>query len=213
MQLVYILLTVLILFNPSSKASAESGGVHSTGQFSRANINKKAPDFTLADTKNQPVRLSDFKGKYVVLEWFNQACPFVKKHYESSNMQKLQKEYTGKGVIWLSICSSAPGKHGYESSAEHERMFAEKHAVPSAILADPEGKVGRLYGVKNTPTMYVINPQGILIYAGAIDDTPGVDVSEISSAKNYVRAALDQSMAGKEVSTPQTKSYGCSVKY
>ena len=130
-----------------------------------------------------------------MLEWFNQGCPFVKKHYESGNMQKLQKEYTDKGVIWLSICSSAPGKQGHETASEYNKIFAEKNAASTAILIDLDGRVGHLYGAKTTPAMYIINPDGILIYAGAIDDTPGVDVSEIATAKNYIKAALDEAMA------------------
>jgi len=203
----------ICFLNIGEKAQSAGAESTTTNQFGQIAINQLAPQFTLKDTKNKVINLADFKGKYVVLEWFNQGCPFVKKHYESGNMQKLQKEYTGKGVIWLSICSSAPGKQGYENSAEYNKIFADKHAAPTAILTDPTGKIGHLYGAKTTPGMYVINPKGVLIYAGAIDDTPGTDVSEIDTAKNYVKAALDESMSGKSVTTPETKSYGCSVKY
>ncbi len=209
----FFVFLVLIMSFVCLGAQAESGGVAPGTHFSKVTVNTKAPLFTLTDTKNKVIKLSDFKGKYVVLEWFNFGCPFVKKHYESGNMQKLQKDYTGKGVVWLSICSSAPGKQGHESAAEYNRDFAEKNAAPTAILIDTEGKVGHLYDAKTTPAMYVINPEGILVYAGAIDDTPGTDASEIATAKNYVAAALDESMAGKPVTTPETKSYGCSVKY
>jgi peroxiredoxin len=209
----FFVFLVLIMSFVCLSAQAESGGVGSHTSFGQVAINQKAPQFTLHDPKNKTVKLSDFKGKYVVLEWFNFGCPFVKKHYESGNMQKLQKEYTNKGVIWLSVCSSAPGKQGHESTSDYDRMFAEKNAAPTAILIDADGKVGHLYDAKTTPDMYVINPEGILIYAGAIDDTPGTDVSEIATAKNYVTAALDESMTGKPVTTQETKSYGCSVKY
>ncbi len=172
-----------------------------------------APDFTLTDTNGKTHKLSENKGEYVVLEWFNFSCPFVKKHYESGNMQKMQKEYTGKGVVWYSINSSADGKPGNHTAAEHNALFRAHHAAPSAILVDATGEVGRLYGAKTTPDMYVINPKGILIYAGAIDDQPDTELSSIPKAKNYVKAALDESMHGKPVAIATTKSYGCSVKY
>jgi len=174
---------------------------------------KRVPQFTLTDTNGKGHKLSDYKDRYVVLEWFNQNCPFVKKHYSSGNMQRMQKEYTEKGVVWLSICSSAPGKQGNYSPQQHNSMFQEKQARPTAILLDADGKVGRLYGAKTTPDMYVINPKGILIYSGAIDDQPDTDPSSILAAHNYVREALDQSMNGQPVKTGSTKPYGCSVKY
>jgi peroxiredoxin len=174
---------------------------------------KPAPDFTLTDTHGKSHKLSEDKGKYVVLEWFNFSCPFVQKHYESGNMQKLQKDYTGKGVVWYSISSSAEGKPGNHTPAEHNAMFKKHHSVPSAILVDSAGEVGHLYDAKTTPDMFVINPEGILIYAGAIDDQPDTEVSSVPGAKNYVKAALDESMRGKPVAIASTKSYGCSVKY
>ncbi len=173
---------------------------------------KAAPDFTLTDINGQKKSLADFKGKYVVLEWINHGCPFVKKHYGSGNMQKLQKDYTGKDVVWLSICSSANGKEGHMTAAEWQKA-AKKHGAASAILLDGEGIVGKQYGAKTTPHMYIINPEGELIYQGAIDDTPSTDTADVATAKNYVRAALDESMAGKPVTTPSTKPYGCGVKY
>jgi len=182
-------------------------------QYSQPTTGQPAPAFTLTDTNDKTHNLADYKGKFVVLEWFNQQCPFVKKHYDSANMQKLQKEYTKKGVVWLSICSSAEGRPGYFSPTEHNKMFAEKKAAPTAILIDSDGKVGHLYGAKSTPDMFVINPKGILIYAGAIDDKPSPDMSDIATAKNYVKAALDEAMSGKSVAIASTKSYGCSVKY
>jgi len=207
-----LVFAILIALTGNVRAVSSSSS-STSGQFSEAKVGQSAPQFDLLDTKGKTIKLSDNKGKYVVLEWFNQSCPFVKKHYESGNMQKLQKEYTGKGVIWLSICSSAPGKPGNCTAAEYNEMFAAKNAAPSAILTDTNGVVGHLYGAKTTPAMYVIDPKGILIYAGAIDDIPGVDITEISQAQNYVKAALDESMSGKPVKVSQTKSYGCSVKY
>lgn len=178
-----------------------------------AAIGKAAPGFTLTDTSGKKWTLASQKGKVVVLEWFNHGCPFVKKHYDSGNMQKLQKEYTGKGVVWLAISSSAKGKQGYEAPAEHDKAFKDRNAAPTAVLMDEDGKVGKAYGAKTTPHMYVIDKNGKLVYAGAIDDKPGVEQSEIASAKNYVKAALDEVLAGKTVTASETKSYGCSVKY
>ncbi len=172
-----------------------------------------APNFTLTDTNGQKLTLSDCKGKYVVLEWFNPECPFVKKHYNSGNMPKLQKEYTAKGVLWFSINSSAPGKQGSFTPQGFNQFMKDKGAAPTAVLLDTDGKVGRLYDAQTTPSMFVINPMGILIYQGAIDDTPSADIVDLKTAKNYVKAALDEAMNGKPVSVTATKSYGCSVKY
>ncbi len=205
-------LAVLANLAGSIKAFASSSASTNT-QIEEAKVGQSAPQFTLPDTKGKTINLSDYKGKYVVLEWFNQGCPFVRKHYDSGNMQKLQKEYTGKGVVWLSICSSAPGKQGNYTAAEHNQMFAEKQAAPTAILMDIDGVVGHRYHATSTPDMFVINPKGVLIYSGAIDDVAGTDITEISAAKNYVKAALDESMAGKPVLIPNTRPYGCFVHY
>jgi peroxiredoxin len=176
-------------------------------------VNKPAPDFTLSDTNGKTVKLSQFKDKHVVLEWLNHDCPFVKKHYGSSNMQSLQKKYTSKGVIWLSVISSAKGKQGSSTSEAINKLTSEKKANPTAVLLDSDGTVGKLYGAKTTPHMFVINPKGLLVYAGAIDDKPSTDVEDVVAAKNYVSAALDESMAAKPITTASTQSYGCSVKY
>lgn len=176
-------------------------------------VGKAAPSFTLTDTTGKKWVLSDLKGKIVVLEWFNHGCPFVKKHYDSGNMQKLQKEFTGRGVTWLAINSSAKGKQGNATAAEHDKAFKEKNSAPTAILTDESGTVGRAYGAKTTPDMYVIDKKGILVYAGAIDDKNSTDASDIPSSKNYVKAALDELISGKTVTVAETKSYGCSVKY
>jgi len=178
-----------------------------------ATVGKTAPDFTLQDTNGTAHELSKLRGKFVVLEWFNDGCPFVKKHYNSNNMQKLQKEYTGKGVVWYSINSSAASKQGNHTAAEYNKILSDWKAEPTALLLDHDGKVGHLYGAKTTPDMYVIDKTGKLVYAGAIDDTPSVDPSDIPKSKNYVREALDEALQGKTVKVATTKSYGCSVKY
>lgn len=179
----------------------------------KAEIGKAAPQFKLDDTKGKTVDLSKLAGKVVVLEWFNHGCPFVKKHYDSNNMQSLQKEYTGKGVVWLSICSSAKGKQGNATAQKHDEDAKAANANPSHILIDQDGQVGRLYGAKTTPHMFVIDKKGILVYAGAIDDKPSTDAQDVKNAKNYVKAALDEVLKNKPVSLALTKAYGCSVKY
>jgi glutathione peroxidase-family protein len=176
-------------------------------------VGKAAPDFTLSDSNGKSHTLSSYRGKHVVLEWVNFGCPFVGKHYGSGNMQKLQKAYTAKGVVWLSINSSATGKQGYYPAAEINTLLGEKGAAPTAYLIDTDGKVGHAYGARTTPHMYVVNPAGTLVYAGGIDDKPSTDVADIPGATNYVAAALDDALAGKPVRTTTSKPYGCSVKY
>lgn len=176
-------------------------------------VGKPAPTFSLKDWDGKTRKLSDYKGKIVVLEWFNHGCPFVKKHYDSNNMQDLQKTYTGKGVVWLSVCSSAEGKQGYGSPEEHKKAFKEKGAAPTAVLIDSEGTVGRQYDAKTTPAMYVIDGKGVLVYAGAIDDNRTPDKGAAKTAKNFVAAALNETIAKKPVAISSTKSYGCSIKY
>ena len=172
-----------------------------------------APDFTLTDTNGKSVKLSDYKGKFVVLEWINFDCPFVIKQYGQGNMQKLQKEYTGKGVVWLSINSSAEGKEGHYDNQQINDLLKQNASGSMAYLQDADGAVGKLYGAKTTPHMYIINPEGKLVYQGAIDSIPSADPADIAKAENYVSKGLDEAMAGQAVSTPTTKSYGCSVKY
>jgi glutathione peroxidase-family protein len=176
-------------------------------------VGKPAPDFTLRDLSGKEHSLAEYKGKTVVLEWINFGCPFVKKHYGSQNMQKLQKETTGKGIVWLSICSSAPGKQGNETPGEAKTKLKEYGSSATAYLVDEDGVVGHLYDAKTTPDMYIINPEGTLVYMGAIDDNNSPDPAVLPDSKNFVKAALDESLAGKPVSMPSTKSYGCSVKY
>jgi peroxiredoxin len=172
-----------------------------------------APDFTLPDAAGNDHSLSQYRGKWVVLEWVNYDCPFVKKHYGSGNMQALQKASREKGAVWLSINSSAPGKQGHFEGRELAKRMADVKASPDAYLLDPDGKVGLAYKAKTTPTMFVINPDGKVMYAGAIDDKPSTDKEDIAGARNYVRAALEAGMAGKPVETASTTSYGCGVKY
>lgn len=176
-------------------------------------VGEPAPDFTLTDSNGQAHSLSDFKGKFVILEWLNHGCPFVVKHYESGNMQALQKEYTGQDAVWLSIVSSAPGKQGHMSPEETNTTVAEKGAAPTAVLLDEDGTVGKLYDAKVTPEMFIINPDGVLIYAGAIDDKKSTDTADIAGAKNYVRQAMTETAAGQPVSEATSEAYGCSVKY
>jgi len=176
-------------------------------------VGAPAPVFSLPDANGKTHSLGQYKGKYVVLEWFNPGCPFVQKHYKSDNMQALQKQFTGKGVAWLTIDSSAPGAQGYLTAEEGKKQMSEWSMGSTALLLDPEGKVGHEYHANNTPHMVVVNPEGKVIYEGAIDSTPSINPDDIKSSTNYVKVALEESMAGKPVSTAQTKAYGCSVKY
>jgi peroxiredoxin len=176
-------------------------------------LQKPAPDFSVEGSDGKTHKLSDYKGKYVVLEWWNKDCPYVRKHYESGNMQSLQKEYTGKNVVWFTVLSSAPGKQGHVSAADANKLMTEAKASPTTVLLDPKGVVGRAYEAKTTPHMFVIDPKGTLVYMGGIDDKRGTDKAEIKTATPFVRLALDQSMAGQPVKTSSSAPYGCSVKY
>jgi alkyl hydroperoxide reductase subunit AhpC len=178
-----------------------------------AKVGEAAPDFTATASNGKTIHLADYHGKYVVLEWHNNGCPYVGKHYRSGNMQKLQKEWTAKGVIWFTVLSSAPGKQGYATASEENDYLTKMRASPTAALLDPRGEIGHLYDAKTSPQMVVINPDGILIYSGAIDDKPTTDLQDVPTATNYVVEALEESMAGKPVQTPATRPYGCSVKY
>jgi AhpC/TSA family len=184
-----------------------------TASLAHAKVGEPAPAFTLTDTNGKTRSLADFQGKVVVLEWFNPDCPFVKKHYDSGNMPKLQSRYTGKGVVWLSVDSSAPGKQGNYPPATLNELTKSKGGAPTAVLLDPDGTVGREYGAKTTPHMYVIDGQGVLRYAGAIDSIASADQEDIPRATNYVAGAIDAVLAGKTVEPATTQSYGCSVKY
>ena len=181
--------------------------------YAAPQVGKPAPDFKLPDLSGEQHELADYKGKYVVLEWVNFGCPFVKKHYGSQNMQKLQKEFADKGVVWLSVCSSAPGKQGNETPDAAAKGISKFGWAASAYLVDADGEVGKLYNAKTTPDMFVVDPQGTLIYAGAIDDKPTPNPATVNGANNYVRAALTEASSGNAVSVPSTKPYGCAVKY
>jgi peroxiredoxin len=181
--------------------------------FASVKVGAKAPDFTLVDSNGKSVRLSSYAGKTVVLEWFNKGCPYVVKHYVSKNMQSLQKTYTDKGIVWLTIISSAPKKQGHETPEEANKTRAEWAIASTATLLDPKGEVGRTYGAKTTPHMYVVDPKGVLAYNGAIDSISSSDAADIPKSVNYVSGALDLVAAGKPVTTASTKPYGCSVKY
>ena len=172
-----------------------------------------APEFSLVDINGKAQKLSDYRGKYVVLEWFNSECPFVQKHYESGNMQALQARYTQKGVVWLGINSTSPRHSNYRDPARSKSILNEWKSVPTAFVLDPDGKVGKQYSARTTPHMYVIDPKGMLVYVGGIDDKPSTSQRDIATAKNLVAAALDQSLGGKTVATPSAMPYGCSVKY
>lgn len=181
-------------------------------QAATATVGQAAPDFTATDALGKSHKLSDFSGKLVVLEWTNPGCPFVSKHY-SGNMQALQKEFTAKGVVWLSVNSTAASAADYLPPAKLTAWNAEKKASPTATLVDDSGKLGQLYSAKTTPHMYIINPQGVLVYAGAIDSVPSARVDDIKTATNYVRQGLNETLGGKAISTSSTRAYGCSVKY
>lgn len=172
-----------------------------------------APEFSLVDINGKVQKLSDYRGKYVVLEWFNAECPFVQKHYESGNMQALQARYTQKGVVWLGINSTSPRHSNYRDPARSHAILKDWKSAPTAFLLDPDGKVGKQYGARTTPHMYVIDPKGTLVYVGGIDDKPSTSQRDIATARNLVAAALDESLSGKPVGTPSAMPYGCSVKY
>jgi len=172
-----------------------------------------APEFSLVDINGKVQKLADYRGKYVVLEWFNSECPFVQKHYESGNMQALQARYTQKGVVWLGINSTSPRHSNYRDPARSQAILKEWKSAPTAFVLDPDGTVGKQYGARTTPHMYVIDPNGTLVYVGGIDDKPSISQRDIATAKNLVAAALDESLSGKPVGTPSAMPYGCSVKY
>ncbi len=173
----------------------------------------QAPDFKGTDSNGQTHTLSQYRGKWVVLEWANQGCPYDRKHYLSGNMESLQREWTARGVVWLSVISSAPGEQGYVNPAQENDYLRKMKAAPTAALLDPDGTIGHLYQARTTPHMFVIDPTGKLVYQGAIDDKPTTDQEDIKTARNYLNEALNAAMAGRSVPTVTTRPYGCSVKY
>lgn len=178
-----------------------------------ATVGQPAPDFTALDTSGKTVKLSDFKGKHVVLEWTNPGCPFVVKHYGSGNIPALQKEFTGKGVVWLAVNSTDTGSGDYKKPADLGAWMTQQKAAPTATLMDEKGSIGKAYGARTTPHLYIVDPKGTLVYAGGIDSIPSAKVDDIKTATNYVRQGLGEALAGKPISAANTKPYGCSVKY
>jgi hypothetical protein len=172
-----------------------------------------APDFTITDTGGKPVHLADYRGKYVVLEWTNPECPFVRKHYSSGNMQGLQKEWGAKDVVWLAINSTNVSHPEHKTAAEMAAWMAAQGGAPRATLVDGTSATARAYAAKTTPHMFVVDPSGKLVYAGAIDDRRSANPADVKGANNYVRAALTEALAGKPVTTASTQPYGCSMKY
>ena len=175
--------------------------------------NSQAPDFHGTDSLGRTQSLAQYRGRFVVLEWANKSCPYEQKQYGSGNMERLQREWTAKGVVWLSILSSAPGQQGNVTPAEENAYLRQMHAAPTAAILDPTGAIGHLYEAKTTPHIFVIDPGGKVIYQGAIDDKPTTDPGDIPGAHNYVSAALGAAMAGRPVPVAVTRPYGCSVKY
>jgi len=178
-----------------------------------ATIGARAPDFALQSVSGASVKLHQYRGKYVVLEWVNPECPYVRKHYGSANMQRLQNDYAARDVVWLTINSTRAGHAEYKLPAEMAAWMKQMNAASSATLLDPKGEAGRAYGARTTPHMYIVDPKGVLAYAGGIDDKRSTDPEDVKTAKNYVRAALDELLAGKPVTSANTSPYGCSVKY
>ncbi|WP_028079910.1 redoxin domain-containing protein [Solimonas soli] len=193
-------------------ALASAALLISSAVFAAPKVGAPAPDFAATDSKGQTIRLSDYRGKFVVLEWTNDGCPFVQKHYRG-NMQSLQKEATAQGAVWLSVISSAPGKQGHVSGAEADALTLKRGAAPSAVLLDPSGTLGHLYDARTTPQLFIVDRHGTLLYAGGIDSIASTDVDDIARAKPYVKTALAEAMAGKPVRSPVTRPYGCSIKY
>jgi peroxiredoxin len=190
-----------------------AGGPDIASSLADLRVGTAAPDFRINDVDGRAVSLADFRGKTVVLEWSNPECPTVKKHYDSGNMQKTQARAAAAGVVWLTVNSSGQGKQGHMTPAEAKAFTAGQPSRRTAYLLDPAGAVGKAYGAKATPHMFVINSGGTLVYNGAIDDKPTQDPADIAGARNHVLAALNELKAGKPVSVPASRAYGCSVKY
>ena len=185
----------------------------SSAALAAATVGQPAPAFTAQDATGKTVSLADFKGKHVVLEWVNPGCPYVVKHYGSANMQGTQKEATAKGVVWLSVNSTAAEHGDYKAPAAMAQWMQQQNAAPTATLIDADGKVGRAYGARTTPHLYIVDPKGLLVYAGGIDNKPTANPADVATATNHVKVALAETLAGKPVSQATTRPYGCSVKY
>jgi peroxiredoxin len=184
-----------------------------TAALAEVKVGEAAPAFTAKDSNGASVSLTDFKGKYVVLEWTNADCPFVKKHYGSGNMQALQKQAKEKGVVWLSVISSAPGKQGHVDGAGANQLTSSRGAAPAHVLLDEKGVLGKTYDARTTPHMFLIDPSGKLIYMGGIDSVSSADQADVKDAKPYVKLAMEAALAGQPIADNNTKPYGCSVKY
>jgi peroxiredoxin len=184
-----------------------------TSAGAAARVGEPAPDFSGVDTAGNTHSLADYRGQLVVLEWTNHDCPFVRKHYDAGNMQAQQREATAQGAVWLSVISSAPGKQGHVSAAEADRLTSERSAAPTAVLLDESGTIGRAYGARTTPHMYLVDRDGTLVYMGGIDSVPSSNPADIDKARQHLRIALAEVTQGKAVSEPVTRAYGCSVKY
>jgi hypothetical protein len=194
-------------------AAALIGTLHAGPATASATVGQLAPAFTAQDTAGKSVALADFKGRTVVLEWVNPGCPYVQKHYHSGNLPGTQKEATARGVVWLAVNSTAADHGDYLAPAALAQWMQQQHAAATATLMDADGRIGRAYGARSTPHLFVIDAAGTLVYAGAIDSKPTANPADIASATNYVKAALADTLAGKPVSTSATRAYGCSVKY
>lgn len=199
MRRLFISLAMVFLFGAGAAASPANGEL--------------APDFKGLTMNGENVRLSDFRGRSVVLEWTNHECPYVRKHYGSGNMQRTQRALTEDGAVWISIISSAAGKQGHVTAPQAQRLTAERGVYADLVILDPEGEIGRLYAAKTTPHMFIVDENGILQYQGAIDDKPSANLRSLEGAKNYVLAAWHELQSDRSVTDPQTKPYGCSVKY
>ena len=184
-----------------------------SGAMAAAEVNKPAPAFTGVGTDGKPLRLDAYKGKTVVLEWTNHECPFVKKHYESGNIPTLQKDAADKGIVWLQVVSSAPGKQGHVDGATAQKLNGSRKAAPAGTVLDPDGSIGKLYGAQTTPHIFIVKADGTLAYKGGIDSIPTADKADLPKAENYVTSALKAIAAGTAVEKASTKPYGCAVKY
>lgn len=192
---------------------AAAAALLSTVAAAAATVGQPAPAFTVQDTSGKPVSLADFKGKTVVLEWVNPGCPYVQKHYNSANMQGTQKDAAAKGVVWLAVNSTTAEHSDYKAPAAMAQWMQQQKAAANATLMDADGQVGRAYGARTTPHMYIVDAKGTLVYAGAIDNKPSANPADVTTATNHVKVALGELQAGKAISLPSTRPYGCSVKY
>lgn len=200
-------------FTKASLALCLAASLASPLALAEAALQQPAPNFSGQGADGKTITLQSLRGRTVVLEWTNHDCPFVKKHYESGNIPQLQKEATAKGIVWLQVISSAPGKQGHVDGQTAIKLNADRGATPSGTVLDPDGTIGKLYGAQTSPHIFIINPEGVLVYKGGIDSIPSTNKEDITRAENYVRAALAALATGKKVAHPSTQPYGCSIKY